>query len=260
MILIGTGGYAYEDWRGVFYPPDLPAREMLAFYAREFSFTEVNSTYYRLPNRFMLYHMAEKTPEGFGFFLKAYRTMTHERQEEAADFSAFRAALSPLLEGGRLLGVLAQFPTSFRATEANREYLRRFRSRLDGVPVAVEFRHREWITPETFQLLKEEGLAYVVVDEPAFKDLVPPVQWVTAPFSYVRFHGRNYKKWWHHAERSERYDYLYSREELAEWVPRLQELANRTEKVYVSMNNHRRGQAVINARMLRELLREMGEE
>jgi len=156
MILIGTGGYAYEDWRGVFYPPDLPAREMLAFYAREFPFTEVNSTYYRLPNRFMLYHMAEKTPEGFGFFLKAYRTMTHERPEETADFSAFRAALSPLLEGGRLLGVLAQFPTSFRATEANREYLRRFRSRLDGIPVAVEFRHREWITPETFQLPRKK--------------------------------------------------------------------------------------------------------
>lgn len=254
MILIGTAGYSYKDWKGVFYPEKLPNSEMLSFYAREFPFTELNTTFYRMPNPFMLSNMAAKTPEGFRFFIKAFQGLTHKREPEL--FPEFVAALQPLVSGGRLAGVLAQFPNSFRNKPENHDYLARFREAMGpDIPIVVELRHREWTQEErTFDLLARHGLAYACVDEPQFKSLVPPVVRTTAAPGYVRFHGRNYRKWWHHEHPDERYDYLYSGEELAEWVPRLERLASQVDTVYVSMNNHRRGQAVINGRMLRELI------
>lgn len=254
MILIGTAGYSYKDWKGVFYPEHLPDKEMLGFYAQHFPFTEINTTFYRMPNPFMLAKMADKTPPGFRFFIKAFQGLTHKREAEL--FPEFVEALSPLRAEGRLAGVLAQFPNSFRNRPENRLYLERFREALGpDIPVVVEFRHREWVEDgSTFDLLANLDLSFVCVDEPQFKSLVPPLVRATAEPAYVRFHGRNYQKWWHHAHPDERYDYLYTAEELQEWVPRLQELEQSTGTVYVSMNNHRRGQAVINGRMLRDLL------
>lgn len=254
MLLIGTAGYSYEDWRGVFYPEDLDKKEMLPFYAREFSFTEVNSTFYAMPNRFMLYHMGEKTPEHFQFVIKAYRGMTHKREDNEQHFRDFREALKPLIEAGKLGCVLAQFPTSFRNKDENRDYLKEFKEMMGDIPVVVEFRHEEWINDRIFDLLEEEDLGYVCVDEPQFKTLVPPVVKATSRIGYVRFHGRNYKKWWQHKESHERYDYLYSEAELMDWVPNIRKLAEKAKKTFVSMNNHYRAQAVINGRMLREML------
>lgn len=254
VILIGTAGYSYKDWKGVFYPEKLPDKEMLGYYAQQFPFTEVNTTFYRMPNRFMLGTMANKTPLGFRFFIKAFQGLTHQR--DPALFPEFAAALEPLSAEGRLAGVLAQFPNSFRNRPENRTYLEQFREAMGpDVPVVVEFRHREWVADEsTFNLLSELNLSFVCVDEPQFKSLVPPLVRATADPGYVRFHGRNYQKWWHHEHPDERYDYLYTEEELQEWVPRLQSLENSVNTVYVSMNNHRRGQAVVNGRMLRDLL------
>lgn len=254
MILIGTAGYSYEDWRGVFYPEDIDKKDLLSFYAREFSFTEVNSTFYKMPNRFMLYHMQEKTPEHFQFVIKAYRGMTHKREDNEQHFTDFKEALKPLIEAGKLGCVLAQFPTSFRNRDENRDYLKDFRERMDQIPMVIEFRHEEWINERIFELLEEEDLGYVCVDEPQFKTLVPPIVRATSRIGYVRFHGRNYKKWWHHKETHERYDYLYTEKELKDWVPDILKLARRTDKTFVSMNNHYRAQAVINGRMLKELL------
>lgn len=107
MLFIGTAGYSYEDWRGIFYPENLDKKEMLGFYAREFNFTEVNTTYYKMPNRFMLYHMQEKTPEGFQFVIKAHREMTHKREDNEQRFTEFKEALKPLVEAGKLGCVLA---------------------------------------------------------------------------------------------------------------------------------------------------------
>ncbi len=254
MILIGTAGYSYDDWKGVFYPEKIDKKAMLPFYAREFDFTEVNSTYYRMPNRHMLYRMQEKTPLHFYFVIKAYKGITHERENNDVHFLQFREALVPLQEVGKLGCVLAQFPSSFRNSDGNRDYLRRCRELLPDIPIVVEFRHRSWIEEATFELLEEEYLGYVCVDEPAFKGLVPPVIRATTDIGYVRFHGRNYDKWWVHEQAHERYDYLYSEEELEEWVPKISALEERVNKVFVSMNNHYRGRAVINGRMLRELL------
>lgn len=254
MILVGTAGYSYKDWLGEFYPAGLPQKEMLSFYAREFAFTEVNSTYYRMPNSYMLYHMQAKTPEDFIFVVKAHGSMTHERDNNSNSFSLFVEALKPLVEAQKLGCILAQFPTSFRNTAGNREYLKVLRNRMGDLPLAVEFRHREWIDDHVFELMQDENLGFVAVDQPRFPSLVPPVVRVTSPIGYIRFHGRNYEKWWRHKEAYERYDYLYSEEELQEWVPRIGELAINTRKVFLSMNNHFRSQAVANAKMLRLML------
>lgn len=256
MILVGTAGYSYKDWRGVMYPEGLPEKEWLSFYADEFPFTEINMTFYRMPNRHMLWNMQAKTPPGFLFFIKLYEGLTHKRDQAEENLPEFRDALAALVETQKLGGVLAQFPNSFRPNDENRDYLRWLRRGLGDVPVVVEFRHREWTNDETtFELLKEEGMAYACVDEPQFKGLVPPVIRVTARPAYVRMHGRNYQKWWQHKEPWERYDYLYTEAELDQWVPRLRTLERQAGTVFVSMNNHRGGQAVINGRMLRDLLK-----
>ena len=260
MIYVGTSGYAYEDWKGHFYPPGLDPREYLAYYARHFNFTEVNSTYYRQPSPFMLRQLAKKTPEGFVMAVKAFSGVTHDRSR-LDDARTFRRALAPLEEAGKLGCVLLQFPHSFRPGEANRGYLRQVLEVFEGVPVAVEFRHRDWVQDEeAFALLEGMGAGFVCVDEPRFATLVPPVVRATGPVGYVRFHGRNRDKWWRHDQPYERYDYLYSEEELSEWVPRIRELASRTRRTFVAMNNHYQAKAVINARMLQQLLGLKGQE
>jgi len=256
MIFVGTAGYSYDDWKGPFYPEKVDKKEMLSFYALHFCFTEVNSTYYRLPNRFMMYNMQAKTPENFHFAIKAYKSLTHERTNNGQDFTAFAEALQPLAESGKLGCVLAQFPQSFRLSGANVAYIKELGVRLAGFDTVVEFRHGEWVREDIFKFLAEQGLGFVCVDEPRLKGLVPPEARATGPVAYVRFHGRNSQKWWNHRESYERYDYLYPEDELA----RIGELARESKKVYVSMNNHYRGQAVTNARMIRDMLRLAGEE
>ena len=150
--------------------------------------------------------------------------------------------------------ILAQFPWSFRRTPDNQEYLRRFRDALPEMPVVVEFRNAEWVDEATLDQLRGLGMGYCCVDEPRLKGLVPPVAAATSPVGYVRFHGRNAQKWWKHDEAWERYNYLYSAAELQEWVPKIGEVAQQTEKTYVFFNNHYEGKAGQNARELADLL------
>lgn len=253
-ILIGTSGFSYDDWRGHFYPPDLKKGEMLPFYARRFPAVEVNSTYYRLPSAATMFQMARKVPEGFRFAVKASGEMTHSEEHQPAAYAQFREAMEPLREAGMLGCVLAQFPWSFRRTPEHLDYLRALRDELEGIPTVVEFRNAEWITEDLFDRLRGLGLGYCCVDEPRLKGLVPPVVTATAPTSYVRFHGRNAARWWKHEHSWERYNYLYSAEELAEWAPKIQELAAQTEQTYVFFNNHYEGKAGHNARQLAGLL------
>ncbi|WP_338833903.1 hypothetical protein MHLNE_02760 [Moorella humiferrea] len=254
-IAIGTCGYSYRDWLGNFYPPGLAAKDMLPYYAREFNFTEINSTYYVLPRPENLEQMARKVPEGFIFTVKAYRTLTHERGVSAAsDGRLLRQALKPLIDRGQLGAVLLQFPFSFRNNQANREYLVRVKELLADVPLAVEFRHDSWIKDAVWDFLKRHELAFTCVDEPELPGLIGPVVRCTARIAYVRFHGRNAGKWWRHEEAYERYDYLYSEAELKEWLPGIAYLAGQAEQVFVAFNNHYHSQAVTNARMLKELL------
>lgn len=254
-IFIGTSGYSYSDWLGYFYPPKLPRSKMLAYYAQEFPFTEINSTFYALPSPQMCAALARKTPPGFVFTVKAHKALTHERPANFAEFARrFLFALQPLVAAGKLGAVLLQFPYSFRHTPENGRYLAALSRLLFPVPAAVEFRHQSWTGRAAWDLLRELGLGYTCVDEPALRGLPGPAVACTAPVAYVRFHGRNAAKWWHHEQAYERYDYLYTEEELREWVPGIRSLANEAERVFVAFNNHYRGQAVINARMLRDML------
>ncbi|MHB9093952.1 MAG: DUF72 domain-containing protein [Eubacteriales bacterium] len=255
MILIGTAGYSYPDWVGPVYPEGIKKGEMLEYYAREFMFTEINSSYYGMPNKYMMWNMVQKTPAGFQFVVKTHQSMTHQRTAGKEAYGQFREALQPVVEADKLGGVLAQFPFSFHCTKAHMEYLKWFAGQFAGMPVAVEFRNQKWVCDETFDLLAQNGLAYVCVDEPDVKGLVKPVTAVTAEVGYVRFHGRNAAKWYDHKESYERYNYLYSEDELAEWTPRIREMEAKSQKIFVSLNNHYQGQAVRNARMVREMLK-----
>ncbi|NLK09014.1 MAG: DUF72 domain-containing protein [Firmicutes bacterium] len=254
MIVIGTAGYGYDDWVGPFYPKGLDKREWLAFYGERFSFTEVNATFYRMPNRFMLSRMEEKTPAGFRFSIKAYRGISHDRNNLGEDCQELIKAVEPLAEKGKLACIMVQFPNSYRNKLENRRYLADMAKKLNMHPVVVEFRHQSWAQSAVFAYLENLGLGYVCVDEPRLPTLMPPVVKATSGIAYVRFHGRNYEKWWNAKEAYERYDYLYSQAELMEWIPKLEALEREADTVYVAMNNHYQGQAAQNGKMLREML------
>ncbi|MDH7570026.1 MAG: DUF72 domain-containing protein [Armatimonadota bacterium] len=254
-IRVGTSGFSYQDWKGTFYPEGLPDRDMLSYYAKHFSTVEINSTFYRVPGPETFVRMQKKVPADFCFVVKASKALTHEVSEESEEvFRRFCEALKPLLDAGQLGCVLAQFPWSFRNLPANRAYLQQLPDRLQGIPTVVELRNRDWVAPESFALLRDAGLGFCCVDEPRLEGLMPPLAVATSPIGYVRFHGRNAQKWWQHEAAWERYDYLYSEEELREWVAPIGELARQTETTFVFFNNHYQGKAGRNAQMLRELL------
>jgi uncharacterized protein YecE (DUF72 family) len=254
-ILIGTSGFSYDDWRGHFYPRDLNKREMLAYYAESFPTVEVNSTYYALPHPATFVQMSAKVPADFQFAVKAHKEMTHsggELHREA--FEGFRVALRPLQERGQLGCVLAQFPWSFKQGPDNQAYLKAFREELEAIPVVVEFRNAGWNSDETLALLRQHDLGFCCVDEPRLPGLMPRVAAATSRLGYLRFHGRNAQKWWKHDHAYERYNYLYTNDELREWVPKIQQLSELTDKLFVFFNNHYEGKAGQNARMLANLL------
>lgn len=252
MIKIGASGFSYDDWRGTVYPAGLPARDHLAFYARDFPTVELNVTYYRIPDARTVQGWARKTPDRFVFAVKAFQGLTHDRTQP--DFAAFVAALAPLVAAGKLGCVLAQFSYSFHPDPENRSYLHRLREGLGDLPAVVEFRNAGWVAPSTFDLLRSLGLGFCCVDEPHLRGLMPPVAVATGPVAYVRFHGRNAAKWYAHEEAWERYDYTYSLDELREWVPKLRQLDAEAPLTLVYFNNHFRGQAVRGARDLGQLL------
>ncbi|MCL4426558.1 MAG: DUF72 domain-containing protein [Firmicutes bacterium] len=260
MIYIGTSGYKYPDWRGAFYPAEVKDQDMLSYYVTQFPVVELDFTYYQMPGIRTMAGIEKKSPEGFIFCVKANRAMTHEvpGEGEVQDvFQRFLLALSPMIQAGKLGCLLAQFPWSFQPTAPNRDYIKKFRDWTGDIPLVVEFRHIGWLTQETYQFLKEQELAYCAVDEPPLKGLLPPLAVVTAPIAYVRFHGRNKEKWWKHKEAWERYNYLYSREELAQWLPRIMKMASQATKTYVLFNNCHAGHAAANARLLKAMLEEV---
>jgi uncharacterized protein YecE (DUF72 family) len=258
MILVGTAGFKYEDWRGAFYPPTLRDSDMLAFYAQEFPVLEIDYTYYKMPFARTLDAMARKTPASFEFCVKAHKTMTHEVPPDEGSqqlvFAQFMEAVKPLEEQGKLGCVLLQFPWGFKPARESMRYIERLHELCGERPAVVEFRNSAWVKEETFGLLKKTGLGYCCVDEPKLHGLMPPVAIATSKIGYVRFHGRNAAKWWAHGTASERYDYLYSNDDLQEWLPRIVSLQDQTDKVFVLFNNCHEGKAAINARDMTSLV------
>lgn len=260
-ILVGTCNWSdHAD----FYPPGLKPGDRLSYYARHFPIVEVDSTFYRIQPATYFARWADRTPRDFVFNVKAYRELTwHDREKppEASTFETFTQTLQPLRDAGKLRAVHFQFPPWFVCTPENRDYILTAREFFPGDQLAVEFRHRSWLTPEhqeaTLDLLRENRLTYVVVDEPQIgSGSVPPVVAVTNPdLAIVRFHGRNRATWYKKGPTSgDRFDYLYSREELSEWLPSLRQMAEQTKETHLLMNNNRANYAVVNAKDLMALL------
>jgi uncharacterized protein YecE (DUF72 family) len=252
MIRVGTSGYGYNDWVGPFYPPGTRKAEMLARYAGRFATVELNFSYYRVPEARILQRMAQEVPDGFLFAVKAPGELSHRLELEAA--RPFLDALEPMRSARKLAAVLVQFPFRFRNDLDSRRYLSELARRLESVPAIVEFRHASWVSDAVLDFLKRLGLGVCVVDMPQLPGLLPPLDWVSGPLAYVRFHGRNAEKWWQHEESWERYAYRYSDEELRGWIPRLRAMESRTQEVLVYLNNHAGGQATADAQRLLELL------
>ena len=254
MIYLGTSGYSYDDWVGVFYPADLPRQEWLACYATEFGAVELNFTYYRMPTADQLDGIAGQTSGDFKFAVKANQDITHNRKGDPVTFAQFRSALTPIQRQGKLGAVLLQFPYSFDHTIENVAYVRHCVKQLPELPLVIEFRRKQWLTKRTLALLRESRAGFCNVDMPELPGLLPRTALVTAPTAYVRLHGRNSEKWWEHDQAWERYDYSYSEQELEEWIPHLAQMKERAENLFVFANNHWEGQSVTTIRQIKMML------
>ena len=253
-LLVGTSGYSYPDWVGPVYPPGTRQEEYLGLYARRFDFVELNFSYYRQPDPGVMEKLQSKVGEEFRFATKAHRSLTHERQPDfAAEARRFREGIAPLERSGRLAAVLLQFPFSFHYDEQSRRYLDRLCRTLEGLPLAVEFRNRDWSRESVRAELERRNVALVSTDLPPLPELPSPELLVTSPLAYVRFHGRNSTAWWT-GDSASRYDYRYSAAELDEWARRMLDVLKTLGVMIVAFNNHYRGQAVANALELKERL------
>ena len=255
MIRIGPAGWSYKDWEGPVYPPGFPKGSQLALLANQMNTVEINTSFYRVPSPALVEGWLQKV-EGnpdFRFTLKAWQGWTHEGRAGGEEAGLFRIGLDRIAAAGRLGLVLFQFPWSFKDSPAARERLRALAGLFPGHPHGVEVRHASFDTPEFFAFLEERGLAFANIDQPVIGASLAPTERFTAPPAYVRFHGRNYAKWFARGEAWERYDYLYSTQELEPWAARIRTLAQEGD-VYVILNNHYRGQALRNARDLMAML------
>jgi len=262
MIKIGTSGFSFADWKGTVYPPGLPEKEMLSFYEKELGFNalEVNFTYYTLPSQKSFSAMSQKTSGHFEFVVKSFKGMTHEiRSKETGEmidnretFKKFRYSLAPLIGEGKLASVLAQFPYGFFPNRENFDYLARFKEEMGDVPLVFEFRNRTWMKEGTFEFLSKNGVGFCIVDEPKLPKLMPYIPRTTSEIGYFRFHGRNPN--WFNVPTSVRYDYLYSEEELKEFVPDIKDISKKTAKTFVFFNNCHAGSAAKNAAQMAKLL------
>jgi uncharacterized protein YecE (DUF72 family) len=309
-IRVGVCSWADETLTKYWYPKGIRSgEERLRYYAERFDTVEANSTYYRLPDPEAVEKWVERTPPGFTMHVKAFGVMTRHpvkldqlppdlrdvptdargrverppREYRAEVFKRFHAALEPLRAGGKLGGILMQFPSYVVYKPSSLEYLEWAQEQLAGDEMLVEFRHASWLDEanraDTLRFLEEHGMTYVVVDAPRTngRNVLPTIVAATSPTSYIRFHGRNAETWNKRTgSAAERFDYLYSERELREWVPQQKELAGRTQTVYAMFNNNGRSrtpsrapleikenekdgyvaQAPTNAQMLKRLLGE----
>ncbi|HHX64914.1 MAG TPA: DUF72 domain-containing protein [Chloroflexi bacterium] len=262
-IYIGTSSWSDHT---NFYPDGLPSNEQITYYAQHFPIVEINSTFYRMMPRRNFEAWARRTPDGFVFDVKPYRQLTwHDREKPPDDevARAFYESMQPLRDAGKLGAVHFQFPPWYVYRPENVDYIRSLRDRFPDDRVAVEFRHRSWLEgdhlPDLIDTLRDAGVSLTVVDEPQLgSGSVPTVLEVTRPdLVIVRFHGRNYKMWYARVKTTgERFDYLYSEEELREWAPDVEHLAEQAAEVHVLFNNNAQDYAIRNARQLRMMLSE----
>jgi uncharacterized protein YecE (DUF72 family) len=253
MIKIGTSGYSFKDWKGSFYPLECPDNKMFDFYTGIFDTVEINSTYYRIPNFMVFYHLNKKCSDNYQFIVKANQETTHKRNKNKETILELKEALKPIIESGKLKGILAQFPFSFRYNIKNIEYLKNTKDYFAEIPLIVEFRHDSWSRDETYEFFKEQNITYTCVDEPNLNNLLPRQDIVTSNIGYIRFHGRNRNNWYD-TSKGDRYDYQYNEKELLEWLNIIKNVEQKSETTYIFFNNCHHGSAPLNAQMMKKLL------
>lgn len=290
-VHIGTSGWNYPTgagtWNGLFYPATRSKRagtagfDELRFYADHFDTVEVNATFYGQPRADVTAGWVARTPAGFAFSLKLYQKFTHPKMfRDAAlksapgsegrlldvlatvtrsDIDDFRAGIDPIARAGKLGALLAQFPPRFTSTAASRDYLAQLLRLFGDYSMAVELRHSSWSDAfgETLGILNAFGAAWVQIDEPKFRfsirqNALPNV----TGFYYMRLHGRNAAQWWRHDRSEDRYNYLYSAEELQAFAETAGAARALVKKAYLYTNNHFSAKSVVNAVMLKAQLGE----
>jgi len=271
QIRIGTAGWSYKDWEGVFYPPEVQRRKLhpLEYLAHFFDVVEINTSFYGhiKPELAKLWvRKVTAVNPNFAFTAKLHRSFTHSPMAVMEPTSAAsikpndedeakaREGLDALAAEGKLGALLIQFPVSFKNTSLNREYLGTLLRQFIEYPRVVEVRHDSWDNPETLATLAQGDVAFCNIDQPVIGNSLEPTEHVTSKLGYVRLHGRNYKDWFDSDDRNDRYNYLYSEKELEGWKDKIETVAGKAETTYVITNNHYQGRAGVNALELKAML------
>ncbi len=247
-VLLGTSGWSYQEWVGVFYPTSSESK--LRYYTRVFPTAEIDSTFYAFPQEGTVRGWDRYSPKDFLFNAKIPQTVTHEKLAELGsavegELERFAQLMQPLNNSGKLGCLLIQLPPKY---SYDPDHLESFLSILPhGYRYAIEFRHRTWMQPATWRVLSKYNVANTIVDEP----LLPPEVHVTADFAYLRWHGRGQRPW---------YDYHYSEEELEKWVPKVREVQASVKTLYGYFNNHFHGYAVENCLRIMQMLNGLSSE
>jgi uncharacterized protein YecE (DUF72 family) len=261
-LWVGTSGYSYAEWADEgFYPAGTPPGRMLPVYARFFCIVELNYTWYQMPKPQALERMASQAPPDFRFTAKLTRSLTHEVEPAQwhGEASRYRDGISVLIQSGQLMAILAQFPPNFDRVLKNRKFLATLLDELDGIPLAVEFRHRSWAHDRVFDELERRKITLVTVDTPSLPGLFPSLDVITNPeLFYIRFHGRN-ERGWRSGSMQKQFDYHYTDEQLSELANGpVAKMARQARSGVIFFNNHVRGQAVDNAGTLLSILADIG--
>ena len=277
-LRIGTSGWNYPTgrgtWKGIFYPAAAsaaraksggkPKFDELAYYAEHFDTVEVNTTFYGQPKAAIAQAWAQRTPAEFDFSLKLYRKLTHPevRGVPPLDMNVideYRRGIEPLASAGKVGALLAQFPPSFKQSSESQAYLEALLRRFQDYRIAVELRHRSWSDDfgATLSLLNSHDAALTQIDEPKFNVSIRQNQLPNiSGFYYMRLHGRNAAQWWKHDKSEDRYNYLYSADELKPVAETADAARRLVKKFYLYFNNHFASKAVVNAVMIKHQLGE----
>ncbi len=262
-IRVGTSGWSYPSgkgrWTDLFYPERV--RDELYFYSRIFNTVEVNSTFYRPIPFQVAKSWLRRVPSDFEFTIKLWNRFTHPMMGEEAgerEYDLFKSGVDPIVEGGKFGCLLIQFPPSFAYSPQSVEKLCHILNKFASYRKVVELRNRTWSDSmdDTIRILKEMDASLVYIDEPKFRSSIRQELKPSGEILYIRFHGRNREKWWNHENAEERYDYLYSIDELKPFAVEIRKIAESgsIKSIYVFFNNHPRGQAPANALMMKNLL------
>ncbi len=260
-LRIGPAGWAYSDWAGYVYPSRRPKGFHEATYLANFFDTiEINTSFYQplRPDHAALWLERVAANPSFLFTAKLWQRFTHDPSTTAEDERAVRAGFDVLRQVDKLGAVLLQFPFSFHRTPETIIYLDGVLTRFADYPLVVELRHSSWQIADTLALLRDHQAGFCNIDQPIIGHSLEPSVDTTSSVGYVRLHGRRYDTWFSNnpdTPSHERYNYLYSAEELDPWVARIRTISQHTRNTFVITNNHYQGKAVVNALQLLSILK-----